>query len=101
MRCLVKVCGVGFIYDLFSAIEYNDNTIKIRPNNCDWDIYVTDVTDVKKELDNLVKTGYADFSQYKSMYQDMHYDYRPQNGGNREMEFNDALEVDLDEIFRE
>ena len=75
MRCLVKVCGVRFIYDLFSAIEYNDNTIKIRPNNCDWDIYVTDVTDVKKELDNLVKTGYADFSQYKSLYQDMHYNY--------------------------
>ena len=101
MRCLVKVCGVRFIYDLFSAIEYNDNTIKIRPNNCDWDIYVTNVVDIKKELDNLVKTGYADFSQYKSLYQDTHYNYHPQNGGNREMEFQDAPEVDLDELFRE
>ena len=98
MRCLVRVCGVRFIYDLFSAIEYNHNTIKIRPQNCDWDMYVTHVKDVKQELENLVKDGYADFSQYNTLYHEQVYYVK--NGGNREIEppyeIRDVSECDLD-----
>ena len=103
MRCLIKVCGVRFVYDLFSAIEYNENTIKIRPQNCDWDVYVSQVKDVKQELDNLAINGYADWSNYHSFNSftyDTHYVTNPYSGG-REIEFQDAPEVDLDELFRE
>lgn len=103
MRCLIKVCGIRFVYDLFSAIEYNDNTIKIRPQNCDWDVYVSQVKDVKQELDNLAINGYADWSNYQSFNSftyDTHYVTNPYSGG-REMELQDAPEVDLDELFRE
>ena len=99
MTALVRVGQTLWTYDIFSGYDSGNNTIRLRPQNCTWDLVVLDVPFVPLNLRTMAQIGYIDLSMYPAWPIDI-------NGGTRELEhdkqqeFKDAEleELDLDEL---
>ena len=101
MTALVRVGQTLWTYDIFSGYDSGNNTMRLRPQNCTWDLVVLDVPNVPLNLRTMAQNGYIDLSMYPA--------WPIVNGGTREhehdkqqeqQEFKDAEleDLDLDEL---
>ena len=97
MRILVTINNQPTLFEVYRVLDLCNNTLLFNVNKYDCNFYIHDVYNAVGVLNKLGQTGFIDLSHNFCRVQDTPTQFVDNTGIERELEFQDQEEIDIND----